>query len=110
MFNADGLNARTVPHPVAMNIDAVYVKGKPVRGIQSLPFSPDSAATKDWPLEPADRAYQLAVLALIPLGPLAVGGGLAIRNPLLHMMTAVDAAIAQKRAEAELALSTNGCS
>ncbi len=109
-FNAAGLNAKTVPHPVATNIDAVYVKGEPVRGIQSLPFSPDSAATKDWPLEPADRAHQLAVLALIPLGPLAVGGGLAIRNLLLHMMTAVDAAIAQKRAETERALSTNGCS
>jgi hypothetical protein len=45
-FNAAGLNARTVPHPVASNIDAIYVKGEPLHGLNKLPVSPDAAATR----------------------------------------------------------------
>lgn len=51
-FNAAGLNMKTVPHPVASYIDAVYVKGEPLHGLNTLPVSLDAVATRTWPLEP----------------------------------------------------------
>ena len=108
-FNAAGLNAKTVPHPVPSDIDAVYVRGEALRASQSIPGMPKSAATRIWPLEPADRPHQAAVLALTLLGPLAAGAGLATRSAMLHMMDAMNAALAIKQANIAKALVTNGC-
>lgn len=109
-FNAAGLNARTVPHPMPSSIDAVYVEGEILRASQSIPGMPKSAATRTWPLKPADRSRQMAVLALAPLGPIAIGAGIATRSGLLHMMGAVDAALAMKQSNVAKALVANGCS
>ena len=108
-FNAAGLNARTVPHPVPSNIDAIYVKGEILRASQSIPAMPKSAATRTWPLDAADYWKQAAVVALTPLGPWALGAGIAVRSGMLHMMGAVDDALAQKRASVAQSLIDNGC-
>ena len=56
-LNAAGLNAATVPHPVPADIEAVYVKGEPLRSSQYLAdWIPKSAATRTLPLAPADHA------------------------------------------------------
>ncbi len=108
-FNAAGLNAKTVPHPVPANIDAIYVKGEILRASQSLPLMPKSAATQTWPLDPTDYKTQAIVAGTIIAPPIVRGAALAVRAGLLHMMGAVDSALAQKRADVERALAKNGC-
>ena len=109
-FNAAGLNANTVPHPVPANIDAVYVDGEALHASQSIPGMPKSAATTTWPLAPTDYVAQGAVIGSGAFGPYAAGAALAIRGVLLHMMGAVNNALAHKRAGVESSLRANGCS
>lgn len=109
-FNAAGLAAHTVPHPVSADIQAVYVKGEPLRASQSLAsWIPKSAATRTLPLAPADYAAQKKIADAFHHGPIAGGAALANRTIGLHLMPAVIAALAQKRAGVERALVVNGC-
>ena len=111
-FNAAGLNAKTVPHPVPADIDAIYVRGEPLRGSQWI--TPNSAATQTWPLDPPslrnawnDPRWKVRVSAGLR-APL-LGASVAIGKVLLHFMDNVDAALAQKRAGVERRLAKNGC-
>lgn len=109
-FNAAGLHANTVPHPVHAEIDAVYVKGEVLRRTQSIPFTPPSAATRTWPLEPSRKiSGDMAARATAALGYINVGIFHAIRSGLLHMMGNVVPALGQKRADVEKALEKNHC-
>ncbi len=114
-FNAAGLDAHTVPHPVPANIDAVYVQGEVLHGVNSLPGAPAAAATRTWPLAPIDYRNQAltgaadGLAAAGPLGAMIAGGALATRAVSLHMMSAVDSAMAARRAEVGRALVANGC-
>jgi hypothetical protein len=114
-FNAAGLNARTVPHPVASNIDAIYVKGEPLHGLNKLPVSPDAAATRTWPLDPpslrsaaSDPRWKVRA-AWRPLRSQWIGADVALNDVLLHMMDNVDASISQHSREIEKSLAKNGC-
>ena len=108
-FNPAGLNARKATHPLSSNIDEVYVKGEALHESQAIPGMPKSAATRTWPLEPADGLNQTAVAALKPFGGSAVGAALAVRGGMLHMMSAVNSALAMKNASVAKALVANGC-
>ena len=114
-FNAAGLNANTVPHPVASNIDAVYVKGEVLHDVNSATGVP-AAATRTWPLAATDTRNRLLAGAGVGLSPLAgpyaplvAGGAVAARAVSLHLMGAVDASMAARRAALDKALIANGC-
>lgn len=109
-LNAAGLAAHTVPLPVPADIQAVYVEGEPLRASQSLAsWIPKSAATRTLPLAPADYAAQKKIADAFHEGPRAVGAALVNRTIGLHLMPAVFAALAQKRAGVERALVASGC-
>ena len=108
-FNAAGLNAKTVAHPVAADIQAVYVKGEPLRASQSIPYMPHSAATRTLPLEPSDYAEQQKVLNAARNGPLATGAALAKRAINLHSIDSVEDALAMKSVSTASALIINCC-
>ena len=108
-FNAAGLNAKTVPHPVDSQMDAVYVKGDILHASQAIPLMPRSAATRVWPLDPARSGRDPAVAAAAALAYADVGANHAVRSVLLHLMGNVEASLAQKRAGVERALAKNNC-
>ena len=113
-FNAAGLNAQTVPHPVHADIDAVYVQGEVLRATQSVPGMPRSAATRTWPLPPAGLRAGLdnpswKVEAASALRASRIGALMAIASVLLHFMDNVDVALAQKRTAILKALRDNRC-
>lgn len=108
-YNAAGLHANTVPHPVPANIDAVYVKGEPLRASQSIPGTPKSAATQTWPLDAADYQRQRQIADDAINHPFRVPGELATRVIALHGMDSVEAALAARRAGVAAALVANAC-
>lgn len=113
-FNAAGLNAKTVPHPVPSDIDAVYVEGEPLRASQSIPGMPKSAATRTWPLAPPSLSTaasdpHMKVKASAALQASSVGALVATGKVLLHFMDNVNASLAQRRADVERSLIANGC-
>lgn len=108
-YNAAGLHANTVPHPVSANIDAVYVKGEPLRASQSIPGTPKSAATRTWPLDAADYQRQAELKQKASHNFFEYAGALASRSIALHGMDSVEAALAVRRAGVARALIENGC-
>lgn len=113
-FNAAGLHARTVPHPVSTNIDAVYVRGEPLRTLQRTPGIPQAAATLTWPLDPPSRKWasndpSSKVKMSSNLRATQAGLLAAIGNGMLHMMDNVEAALAQRRTELESELRKEAC-
>lgn len=115
-FNAAGLNAKSVPHPVASDIDAVYVEGEPLHGLNSKPIAPDAAATKIWPLAPpslrsaaSDPRWKVRA-AWRPFRSQLIGVNVALNDVLLHLMDNVDASLSQRRRKIERSLAKNGCS
>jgi uncharacterized Zn-binding protein involved in type VI secretion len=114
-FNAAGLNAKTVPRPVASDIDAVYVEGEPLHGLNKMLVAPDAAATRTWPLDPpslrsaaSDPRWKVKV-GWRPLRAQWIGADIALNDALLHMMDNVDASISQRRRAIERSLVENGC-
>lgn len=113
-FNAAGLHSRTVPHPVSTNIDAVYVRGEPLRTLQRTPGVPQAAATRTWPLDPpswkwsrndpSSKVRMSSNLRATQAGLLA-----AIGNGMLHMMDNVEASIAERRGQIGDDLREGGC-
>ena len=114
-FNAAGLNAKTVPHPVPANIDTVYVNGEVLHATQQVPGVSQAAGTRSWPLAPTDYRNQVltggaASLARAgPIGAIIAGSALAARAISLHMMSAVDSALAARRAGVDQSFLANGC-
>ena len=114
-FNPAGLHARTVPHPVAANIDEVYVKGEPLHGLNTMPVAPDAVATRIWPLDPpslrsaaSDPRWKVRA-GWRPLRSIHIGANVALNDVLLHMMDNVDASLSQRRRQIDRSLQQNGC-
>ncbi len=114
-FNAAGLNAKTVPHPRAADIDAVYVKGEPLHGLNSLRIAPDAAASRTWPLDPPsfrsaiDHPSWKVKAGWRPLRTQFIGADVALNDIFLHFMDNVDASLSQVRRQIDASLSLNGC-
>ncbi|WP_375242770.1 hypothetical protein [Sphingomonas parapaucimobilis] len=113
-FNPAGLHAKTVPHPVAANIDEVYVKGEPLHGLNAMPVAPDAAATRTWPLDPpslrsaaSDPRWKVRA-GWRPLRSIHAGGNIAVIDVPFHMMDNVDASLSQRRRQINRSLQKNG--
>lgn len=97
-FNAAGLHPDTVKNGMSgQPIDAVYVRGEALTGVQQLGLK-KAAADKSWPLDPP-RGYGRWLLAGGALfGVKGLAAAAAARSVGLHLMGAVDQSLAQRKA------------
>nr|WP_233140381.1 PAAR domain-containing protein [Acetobacter sp. DsW_063] len=106
-YNAAGLNAKTVPHPVGDNIDDVYVRGEILHTSQAIiPKIPTAAGSRHWPLNPVKVLPWQKGPKLLKVT--TISGGL-LRSGLLHMMGNVQPAIDQKISDILADRKKNGC-